>query len=181
MKNFKDYVKEIQEISEDIDINALEKAQRIIEECRENGGTIYPIGNGDDAILAERVVLDWRAAGFKTVSLFGLGVFTATANDYGWSKVFSDQLSELLKPEDVIVALSSSGNSENVIRGIETAWKVGSRVIAISGGGRMYDNYKSLAPTEREGYAFILIPDGSVEQIEDLQGIIIHYVKLKEI
>lgn len=146
-------------------------ALHILRRCRNEKNTLYAIGNGDDALLAERAIMDLSTVGLKTQSLYGIGILTQLANDYGWDNVFDIQLRRRMQNRDVLLALSSSGNSKNVIKGIKAALDIGGYVIALVGGGTIYQNW-----LEDENYTCLKI-NGDTEEIEDEQGKIIHKLK----
>lgn len=126
----------------------LVKAAEMIGQSIKNGGKVLIFGNGGSAadsqhmaaemigrMLIERRPLPAIALTTDTSNL------TAVANDYGYSEVFIKQVQGLAKKEDVIVALSTSGNSENVVKAVEAARKIGCRIIALTGGsgGKLKD------------------------------------------
>ena len=92
------------------------------------GSSIYFIGNGGSAATASHFVNDISIgtksmdAPFRAISLCdNQPVITAIANDYGYEYIFSQQLAVLLKKDDVVVAISASGNSPNIINAIDVA------------------------------------------------------------
>jgi D-sedoheptulose 7-phosphate isomerase len=108
----------------------------------QQGGKILACGNGGSAADAqhfaaelvgrfERERKELGALALTTDS----SILTAIGNDYGYDEVFSKQVRALGKPEDVLLAISTSGNSKNVILAIEAAKKIGMGVIAFTGRG----------------------------------------------
>jgi D-sedoheptulose 7-phosphate isomerase len=108
----------------------------------QQGGKILACGNGGSAADAqhfaaelvgrfERERKELGAIALTTDS----SILTAIGNDYGYDEVFSKQVRALGKPEDVLLAISTSGNSKNVILAIEAAKKIGMGVIAFTGRG----------------------------------------------
>ena len=106
------------------------------------GGKILACGNGGSAADAqhfaaelvgrfERERKELGAIALTTDS----SILTAIGNDYGYDEVFSKQVRALGKPEDILLAISTSGNSKNVILAIEAAQKIGMGVIAFTGRG----------------------------------------------
>ncbi len=118
-----------------------------IETAHELGNTIYFIGNGGSAASASHYANDihvgTRARGLPPIQAMSLTdnlpLLTALANDEGYSKVFVKQLEGRLKKGDVLIALSVSGNSENVIEALEYAMNHGAITIGMTGfdGGKM--------------------------------------------
>lgn len=124
-----------------LDTGAIGKAAGILEEARRKGRRIYLIGNGGSAATASHMANDLslgaRAEGsgrFKAISLTdNHSVVTALANDSGYENVFSAQLEVLLEPGDVLVAISASGDSPNVVRAVEYAKSRGAATVAFAG------------------------------------------------
>lgn len=86
-------------------------------------------------------------------------ILTALGNDYGFDKVFERQIEALVDPNDVVVGISTSGNSENVIRGIKKAKQRGARTIALTGrGGGKLRSIVDLA---------LIIPSKNTQRIQE--------------
>jgi D-sedoheptulose 7-phosphate isomerase len=110
------------------------------------GGKIVFFGNGGSAadamhLAAELVVrLRTERQGLAALALTtNPSVLTAAGNDYGFERIFSRQIESLLAPQDVLVALSTSGNSLNILRGIEAGRARGAFLVAFTGetGGKV--------------------------------------------
>jgi len=121
----RNYFQYLNEVLSKISFNELSKFVEVLLDAQQRGSTIYFIGNGGSAATASHFAND-IAIGirnkqpFKAVSLCdNQAVMTAIANDDGYGKVFSRQLEVLLKDGDVIVAISASGNSPNLLKAIE--------------------------------------------------------------
>ena len=104
------------------------------------GGKVVFFGNGGSAadaqhLAAELVVrLRRQRAGMPALALTtNTSILTATANDFGFEQVFSRQIEALVAPQDVLVAISTSGESPNVLRGAEAGRKQGAFVVAMTG------------------------------------------------
>jgi D-sedoheptulose 7-phosphate isomerase len=106
----------------------------------ERGGRLLALGNGGSATDAMDVVADLHAAGRPAIDLTGdSSIITAVANDIGVSAIFSRQVIAYGRPDDVLLALSTSGNSHNVIEALAEARRRGMLTIAMVGydGGRV--------------------------------------------
>jgi D-sedoheptulose 7-phosphate isomerase len=110
------------------------------------GSTIYFIGNGGSASTASHFVNDLSIGTktinnhFRAISLCdNQAVITAIANDYGYEYIFSKQLDVLLKKEDLVVAISASGNSTNLMHAIDSAKQKGAITIGLTAfdGGKL--------------------------------------------
>jgi D-sedoheptulose 7-phosphate isomerase len=124
----------------------LERIARVMTEALHRGGQILWCGNGgsagDSQHLAAEIVGRFRRErrGLPSIALTtDTSILTAVANDYGYEAVFSRQIEALGRPGDVLVGISTSGNSHNVIAAIETANSQGVTTVAFTGagGGRM--------------------------------------------
>jgi D-sedoheptulose 7-phosphate isomerase len=115
-------------------------------EARERGAQILFIGNGGSAATASHFANDigigsrsWKKP-FRALSLTdNVPILTAVANDYGYEEIFTAQLRLYLKPGDLLVAISASGNSANVIKAVEFANAHGATTVALTGfdGGQL--------------------------------------------
>ena len=124
----------------------LDEASLMMARCIKNGGKILICGNGGSAADAQHMsgeLLGRFLMERKSLPAVALTVdtstLTAVGNDYGYAEVFSRQVSGLGKPGDVLVAISTSGNSENVIKAIAAARESGMLVVGFAGknGGKM--------------------------------------------
>jgi D-sedoheptulose 7-phosphate isomerase len=115
-------------------------AQTLISSLR-SGGKICFMGNGGSAADAQHLAAELvgrfqrERASLPSIALTtDTSILTAVANDYGYEQIFSRQIEGLCRPGDVVIGLSTSGNSPNVLRGIETANRMGLVTIGLSGG-----------------------------------------------
>ena len=98
---------------------------------------MYLCGNGGSAANAIHIANDWIACGIRAYPLTAdIATLTAIANDYGYTHVFGRQLDVLGEPGDLLVVLSGSGNSPNILQAISTAHTKGMQTWAIAGGGK---------------------------------------------
>jgi len=120
----------------------------ILAECIKNGGKILLCGNGGSAADAQhfagelvvRLSSDYTRTAIPAIALSSDNfVLTACANDFGFEQVFSRQIEALGKPEDVLLCISTSGNSPNLIKAIEKAREKQMKTVGLLGkdGGRM--------------------------------------------
>jgi D-sedoheptulose 7-phosphate isomerase len=124
-----------------IDVGVIEQIIDAFTEAGARGSTIYFLGNGGSAATASHFANDLgcgtRAPAcrpFKAVSLAdNVAVLTALANDEGYDQIFVRQLEGALEAGDVVVALSVSGNSANVLEAMRYAGEVGARTIGCTG------------------------------------------------
>jgi D-sedoheptulose 7-phosphate isomerase len=130
-----------------IDLDKVCQAIKILAEARDNGRSIFTCGNGGSASAASHFATDiikgasyQREKRFRIVSLVdSIPTLTAYSNDVGYECVFAEQLQNFAQPGDVVMAISGSGNSPNVLRAMEYASSAGCRTIALTGrdGGKL--------------------------------------------
>jgi D-sedoheptulose 7-phosphate isomerase len=141
------YVAELRGVLAELDLDAVAAAAAVLLDAYENGRTVFICGNGGSASTASHMAADLGkntvAAGkprLRVISLNdNMAWFSALANDLGYDGVFVEQIENLLQPGDVLIAISASGNSPNVVRAAEFAKAHGGRVLALVGfqGGRL--------------------------------------------
>ncbi len=146
-KFLKNYVKRLQDIFDNINYNNIELIIKALEQTAEDKSKVYVVGNGGSSATASHMANDLgiglRRRGLININIVSLGdnsaITSAIANDIGFENIFYMQLENILKPEDVIIAISCSGNSSNIIKVVDYAKKVGSTVIGITGfdGGKL--------------------------------------------
>ncbi|MCS7086486.1 MAG: D-sedoheptulose 7-phosphate isomerase [Bacteroidia bacterium] len=120
-------------------------AADVLAQCFRHGGKALTCGNGgsmcDAMHLAEELAGRYRSSRppLPAFAVSDPGYLTCAANDFGYERVFSRYVEAFLKPGDVLVAFSTSGNSPNVVQAAESARNVGARVIALTGndGGKL--------------------------------------------
>jgi D-sedoheptulose 7-phosphate isomerase len=130
-----------------IDLAAVEQAIGWFEEARDKDQHIFVCGNGGSAATASHFTCDiLKGASFQKDKRFrmlalndSLPTLTAYANDVAYAAVFEEQLKNFAKPGDLVMAISGSGNSPNVLRAIACANELGCRTIALTGrdGGKL--------------------------------------------
>ena len=157
------YIKYLASVLNNISLTDIEKFVEVLLEARERESSIFFIGNGGSAATASHFANDIAIGTrtyekpFRVISLCdNQAVITAIANDDGYEKIFSQQLEVLLKKHDVVVAISASGNSPNLIDAIETAKKMSAISVGISAfdGGKMKEmvDVSLHVPTEKSEY-----------------------------
>lgn len=141
-----DYRSVLQECLASIDAVKVCGAVDLFRRAREHGATVFVAGNGGSATTASHMVTDLMfGRGLPEPGLRAIGltdnqaVITATANDVSYDEVFARQLRRLARPGDVLILISASGNSPNVVRAAEVARELDVTVIGLTGfdGGRL--------------------------------------------
>lgn len=112
---------------------AISKAVRLLEGLASNN-SIFLIGNGGStAIASEAMNRFWKFCGLRAFSLNDPVMITSTANDYDWERVYQIPLNVFGRSGDILVAISSSGESKNILNAVSSAKKMGLAVITLSG------------------------------------------------
>lgn len=120
---------------------ALQIAHLLLKKVKESHKTVYVIGNGGSAGIASHFCVDLiNGLNIRAMTLFDSNVMTCMSNDYGYEKVFSHPLQTLLQKEDLLVAISSSGRSNNILNATTVAKQKKAQVITLSG----FDSTNSL-------------------------------------
>ena len=141
------YRTELYETLASVDVSLVEKVIEVFREARDKGRHIFVCGNGGSASSASHFVCDTvkaasygRTKRFKVVALADqVPTITAYSNDVAYDSIFVEQLMNFAEPGDVVMALSGSGNSPNVVRAIEYGKQIGCTTIGLSGrdGGKL--------------------------------------------
>ncbi len=134
-------------LSDENQLKSIERAANMIVQCIQNGGKVFSCGNGgsscDASHFAEEMTGKFREDRdpFPAIAISDPGHITCTSNDYGYERIFSRFLRGLGNQGDVLLALSTSGNSENLLLAAEYAQQKGIKVIALTGkkGGKLAD------------------------------------------
>jgi len=152
MENYiKNFLRELNEQTNKVSWKEIARAIKILQSVYEDSGRVYLIGNGGSAAIAShfandlnKTVLghkgDKKVKRFQAMSLSdNIPVITAWANDVGYEAIFSEQLKNFAQNKDALIAISSSGNSPNIINAVETAKNLHLSVIALAGfdGGKL--------------------------------------------
>lgn len=154
-------------------VSQIVAASELLLKVVERGGTIYVCGNGGSACdgmhFVEELVARYKRErpGIKAQHLMDPAVLTCWGNDYSFESVFARQVQTLCNERDVLVVLSTSGNSKNILAAVKTAYEVGCPVIALSGrtGGAL-----AKMPVE----AMINIPADTTDRIQESHITLIH-------
>lgn len=173
-----EYLGRLQELLESLDFSALASVVDALERARLQDKVVYIMGNGGSAATATHMAQDLmfgtreRAGSrMRAVSLTDNASFlSACANDIGYENVFEQQLRSLLQPGDVVLAISASGNSPNVVKAVEYANRHGGETVAFVGfdGGKLKEVCKYVVHAESQ--------KGEYGPVEDVHMILDHLI-----
>ena len=107
---------------------------KLVDNLKKNNGSLYIIGNGGSAGVASHSVNDFfNVVKIKAYTLHDPSLFSCFANDYGYEFVFSKQIDQIISKDDLLIAISSSGNSANITNAVNAAKTKNAQVITLSG------------------------------------------------
>ncbi len=180
--HIKEFSQKVQSGLQNLPLEEIAKAINILQACYERDGRIYIFGNGGSLAIATHWVsdinktvfshhLDRPSRRFQAMRLPSTeSEITAWANDVGYDMIFAGPLQNYLQDADIIIAISSSGNSANIVKAVEFAKKNNIPVMGLSGfdGGRLNElaDAKILVKTEK----------GEYEIVESVHGAIMHLI-----
>ncbi len=162
------YFEELSKTLNTLDSEPIQKSIDTLHKARLEGKRIFMMGNGGSASTASHLVLDLakntRVPHLKPFKVIGLSdnmaAITAFANDEGYENVFAQQLANLVEEGDVVLGISTSGNSPNVLRGVEMANERGALTIGMTG----FDAGKLGSMVELH----LHVPSDCIERVEDI-------------
>ena len=159
--------------SDERNIDAVSSAAKTLIECARRGAKIIVFGNGGSAadsqhFAAELMIrFEKERKGIAAIALTtDSSILTAAANDYSFEDIFSRQIDSIANALDVAVAISTSGNSKNVLKAVKNAKKNGLQVIALTGstGGELV----------KESDISILVNENSTARVQEVHIVILH-------
>ena len=134
MKFFDEYFNLIVQSINGLDQEKLVLAANKLKEISDNGKKVIIAGNGGSAAMASHVTVDLtKAAGVRAINFNESDLLTCFANDYGYEHVFDKAVEFYGDKGDILILISSSGQSENVVNAAKIAKKLGIEVITLSG------------------------------------------------
>ena len=182
--NLRAYAHDVQGILDQLPWDDISQCVEALWQCCQRGGQIFTMGNGGHANTASHMTNDIakhtitsddkdvvavEGVRFRTQCLNdNISLLTAIGNDMGYEHVFSEQVANSVKAGDVVIGVSVSGNSPNVLRAFEEAKRRGARVICFSG----FDGGKARALADIN----IIVPCQKGVQAEDIHLMIAHMV-----
>ena len=173
-----DYFQTVARVLPQISADRVEQIIATLRRAQAEGKRIFTCGNGGSSANASHFVNDMLKSTIqpgrprlKLVCLSdNISTLTAYANDVSYDVIFAEPLASLAEPGDVLIALSGSGNSPNVLRAMDIAQEMGITRIALTGrdGGKLKD----------QSDICVIVPSDSMQVIEDAHLVILHAVFL---
>jgi D-sedoheptulose 7-phosphate isomerase len=170
------YLQGLSELLDKLSYEAIDQVTEALWEAYQNDRSLFVFGNGGSAALASHSACDLGKGTvingnrrFRVMSLTdNVPLMTAWANDRRYDDVFAEQLRSFVQRDDVVLAISGSGNSPNVLNGLQVARDSGARTIGLTGfqGGKM----KLLCDL------CVIVPSDSMQLIEDSHVAVAHAI-----
>ena len=170
------YFSELEQMLRDISQAHLHDILSLLEETYSNGHRVFIMGNGGSAATASHFALDLAkntimpgAPRLKAISLTDhVPLITAWSNDTAYEHIFEEQLANMIEPGDLVIGISTSGNSPNVINALNLAKKSCAATAGLLGAkGGLIKNIVD---------AYVLAPGQNIEQEEDAHMILTHII-----
>jgi D-sedoheptulose 7-phosphate isomerase len=169
------YFEDIRRALDAVSTDAIERLVDVLIEAGQSHRNIFVLGNGGSAATASHFACDLgkgtRSATFPKFRVIALTdnvpLITAWANDVNYGDVFAEQLENFCQPGDVVIAISASGMSPNILKAAEVARGANATVVALTGAGGLLGPSADL---------WISTPANCIEQVEDLHLIVQHLV-----
>lgn len=176
MSNITDYLKLLQQTIANLPEEAIQDVIDTLKQAHTEGRQVFIIGNGGSASTASHIACDFQKGlkecsgkRFRASSITdNVAVMTAWANDTEYANIFAEQLDSLLEPGDIVLAISGSGNSPNIIKAVEKANEMGAVTIGWSG----YEGGKLAGVAQKS----IVVKSDNMQRIEDVHMILGHLV-----
>lgn len=154
-------------LSLDASFDAINK---VFETCKAKRNTVYLIGNGGSSGIVSHGAIDFlNACGFKAQALTDNSMLTCMANDYGYENVFAQPFKILIEEGDVVVAISSSGQSENIVNASKVATGKGAKIITFSG-------FKKDNPLRKQGDFNLWLDSKNYGIVEIGHSLLLHHI-----
>ncbi|HET6511468.1 MAG TPA: SIS domain-containing protein [Candidatus Kapabacteria bacterium] len=179
--DFSQYLEYFNNTLSSLDAQQVEEMVDLVVDAYDNDRTVFIIGNGGSASNASHLANDLVKGTLKSMDqpkrlkalalTDNLALMTAYANDEGYQTIFEQQLRTFAKPNDLVIAISGSGNSPNVIKAIEWANENGLHTVGVTGfgGGKL----KQIAKTS------VHVPLNDMCTSESVHSVIFHYMAIE--
>ncbi|MBA3064879.1 SIS domain-containing protein [bacterium] len=146
------------------------RAAELIKKQIVSGKKLIFIGNGASASISSHLATDyWKNGGMRAIAFNDAALITCVSNDIGYKHVFEKSIEMFADKGDILIAISSSGKSENILRGVKMAKKKKCKIITLSG-------FKSENPLRKLGNLNFYVPSSVYGHVEILHHSICHCI-----
>lgn len=142
--------------------DGLAAASEVIVRNAKRGGKVLAVGNGGSSVIASHIAIDcWNNAGIRAMAFNDAALLTCISNDFGYENVFEKPIAFFADENDTLIAISSSGQSENILRAAKAARHRGCTVITLSGFRpnnplRRLGDYNLYVPASEYGFVEVI-------------------------
>lgn len=176
MDLIREYVLDLQQTLDLLPVDAVQTLIELLHEARLANRQVFIMGNGGSASTASHFVCDLgkntRREGWPPFRVLGLtdniAALSAYANDEGYDQVFAQQLAPFVQPNDIVIAISTSGNSPNVLEAVKVAAQSKAKTVGFTG----FDGGQLAILSDLS----IHIRNDCIEQVEDIHLILEHMI-----
>jgi D-sedoheptulose 7-phosphate isomerase len=171
-----EYIRDVREVLEQLPMDDIRAVMAALHHARLNDKQVFIMGNGGSAATASHFACDLGkgtrlpgAPHFRVIALTdNIPLMLAYANDVGYEYIFAEQIASLGLPGDIVIGISGSGNSPNVLRAVEAARLRGATTVGFTGfdGGKL----KGLVDM------CVVVPSRCMEQVEDVHLMLEHLI-----
>ena len=166
--DFKSVLEKFLEIDEN-KVN-LNKCIEVLKYTKVDNKNIFIIGNGGSSAIADHMAIDFtKNAGLKAFSLTGAPTITTFANDYGYENMFKKALEHYCEKGDVIIAISGTGCSKNILKACEYAKNNNMEIISFSG-------FEKENPLNTKGDINFYVESKAFGYLEIIHNLLLHYL-----
>jgi len=170
------YIDDLKQTLNDLSEDKIEQVVQILHDARMNNRLAFIMGNGGRASTSSHFVCDLgkntRVTGTPNFRVMGLtdnmALFSALANDEGYENAFAQQLASHIRPGDVVIGISASGNSPNVVNAIQLANSIQAKTIGFTG----FDGGKLGGMVDVD----LHVPSHLIEHVEDIHLVLEHLI-----
>jgi len=149
---------------------AAENAIEMITNTSKNGNKLIFIGNGGSAAVASHMAIDyWKNGNVKATTFTDASLLTCLSNDFGYEQVYEKPIEVFGDKGDILIAISSSGRSKNILNGVKAAQVKGCKVITLSG-------FAADNPLLAAGDINFYVPSEAYSHVEIIHHTILHYM-----
>lgn len=176
LESIEKYITDVNTTVASLPVERIAEVVRLLQQARAGGRRVYIFGNGGSAATASHFASDLSkgaiSKGRPRIKAFALTdnvpLLTAWANDTTYENIFAEQLENYVEPGDIVIGISGSGNSPNVLKAVEVARSKGAITVGMIGfgGGKL---------KELVDFA-VIVPSYNMEQVEDIHLLLEHVI-----
>lgn len=150
--------------------DGLQQALSMLRGVQQRDGCVYLIGNGGSAAIVAHMQNDLvNKARLRAFVLHEASLLTCMTNDYGYERAYAEILERVLRPDDVLIAVSSSGRSKNILNAAEVARSRAAHILTLTG-------FTPENPLRASGHVNVWLPSSDYGEVEIGHQLVLHYL-----